>query len=127
MPITGLDHVQVAAPGGSEDAARRFYGELLELEELPKPPALAGRGGVWFALGEHELHIGVAQKFVPAAKAHPGIAVSSPDELDRLAARLEQADVEVTWADLNEIPGRLRFHVSDPFGNRLELLAPAGQ
>jgi hypothetical protein len=29
----------------------------------------------------------------------------------------------VTWAVPGEIPGLLRFHCADPFGNRLELLA----
>jgi hypothetical protein len=49
--IDGLDHVQVAAPAGCEAPARAFYGELLGLVELPKPGALATRGGVWFAVG----------------------------------------------------------------------------
>jgi len=46
-----LDHVQIAAPPGCEDAARSFYGGLLGMTELPKPSALTGRGGVWFAAG----------------------------------------------------------------------------
>jgi hypothetical protein len=41
-------------PLGSEDAARCFYGELLGLSELEKPEALRGRGGVWFACGDHQ-------------------------------------------------------------------------
>src|SRR6478609_8027008 len=36
VEIIGLDHVQVAAPIGSEDDARRFYGRLLGLSELEK-------------------------------------------------------------------------------------------
>jgi catechol 2,3-dioxygenase-like lactoylglutathione lyase family enzyme len=51
--------VQVAAPVGGEDAARRFYGELLGLSELEKPEALRGRGGVWFACGAQQLHVGI--------------------------------------------------------------------
>ena len=46
MQIIGLDHVQVAAPVGAEDDARRFYGGLLGLPELDKPAALQNRGGV---------------------------------------------------------------------------------
>ena len=38
----GIDHVQLAAPPGSEAEARRFFGELLGLAELPKPAPLAG-------------------------------------------------------------------------------------
>jgi hypothetical protein len=33
--------------------------------------------------------------------------------------RLAAADVAVAWDDA--IPGVRRFHVADPFGNRLEL------
>ena len=40
--ILGLDHVQLAAPPGSEAEARRFFTGLLGLEELEKPAALAG-------------------------------------------------------------------------------------
>lgn len=125
LTIVGLDHVQVAAPLGCETAARAFYGALLDLPEVSKPPALAARGGVWFAIGAQELHVGVEEPFAPARKAHPGIAVEDEAALGALAARLEEAGHPVAWADPLEIPGRARFHVADPFGNRLELLAPS--
>ncbi|MGH2890710.1 MAG: glyoxalase [Solirubrobacteraceae bacterium] len=71
MPILGLAHVQIAAPRGSERAARRFYGELLGLAELDKPELLREHGGVWFACGAQQLHVGVTDEFSPATKAHP--------------------------------------------------------
>jgi catechol 2,3-dioxygenase-like lactoylglutathione lyase family enzyme len=119
----GLDHVQVAAPSGSEDDARRFYGELLGMTETPKPEALRARGGVWFACGSHQLHVGIAEPFAPATKAHPALLVR-PDELDRLAQRLAAAGCEVKWDDA--IPGTRRFYTADPWGNRIELVG-AGQ
>lgn len=122
--ITGLDHVQVAAPPGCEEEARRFYGGVLGLEEIEKPEALRARGGVWFRLGPNELHVGVADPFAPARKAHPGIAVSDTAALVALAARLADAGADPEWADPDELPDRARLHVHDPFGNRLELLAP---
>ena len=125
MGVLGLDHVQIAAPRGCEAAARSFYGELLGLPEIPKPPLLAARGGCWFRLGAHELHVGVDDGFVPATKAHPGIEVGSADELRTLAGRLAGAGVAIEWADPAEFEGRERFHVHDPWGNRLELLAAA--
>ena len=121
--VTGLHHVQVAAPPGCEDGARQFYGALLGLAELEKPPLLAGRGGCWFALGGNELHVGVEDPFQPASKAHPALAVESTAALDALAAALESAGIGVRWADDAEIPGQRRFHVNDPWGNRLELVA----
>jgi hypothetical protein len=69
--VLALDHIQLAAPPGCEEAARRFFGELLGLEEIPKPEPIRARGGVWFRAGTHELHIGVEPDFAPARKAHP--------------------------------------------------------
>jgi catechol 2,3-dioxygenase-like lactoylglutathione lyase family enzyme len=123
--IIAVDHVQVAAPSGCEPDARRFYGDLLGLAELEKPAALAARGGCWFRVGGQELHVGVAEPFTAASKAHPGLRVESREALGRLAKRLEAAGVAVVWADETEIPGSVRFHVADPWGNRLELLADA--
>lgn len=120
MSILGIDHVQVAAPAGCEVEARAFYGALLGLEELPKPPALAARGGCWFRAGEHELHVGVEPDFAPARKAHPGFVVS---DLDALCERLEAQGIDVAWDDA--IPGERRFYAADPFGNRLEFKAGA--
>ena len=124
-PIAGVHHVQVAAPPGCEEAARLFYGGLLGLSEIDKPPLLAIRGGCWFRSGAGELHIGVEDPFLPAAKAHPAFVVDSAAALDELASSLVEAGVEVRWADDAEIPALRRFHVNDPWGNRIELLAAA--
>ena len=70
MAITGIDHVQVAAPRGCEAEARAFYGALLGFEELPKPEPLAARGGCWFRAGGQELHVGVEDPFVPDTLPH---------------------------------------------------------
>jgi hypothetical protein len=95
-----LDHIQIAMPPGQE------------------PAALAARGGLWLALGPHELHLGVETPFTPARKAHPGFLT---DDIEPLAARLSQAGHPVAWDDA--IPTRKRFFTEDPFGNRLEFLA----
>jgi catechol 2,3-dioxygenase-like lactoylglutathione lyase family enzyme len=118
MEIVGLDHVQLAAPRGCEQEARRFFGELLGLPEVEKPGPLAARGGVWFALGGQQLHIGVEEEHRPAVKAHPALAVR---DLDSLAARLEVAGVPIDWDA--SLPGVRRFYTADPWGNRIELVA----
>jgi ribosomal protein S18 acetylase RimI-like enzyme len=115
--IARLDHVQIAAPPDGENAALAFYGELLGLPELPKPERLRARGGVWFAVGDQQLHVGIEQPFAPARKAHPALAVPRASDLRTLAVDLEAAGHPVSW----DGP---RFYVEDPFGNRLELLAP---
>jgi catechol 2,3-dioxygenase-like lactoylglutathione lyase family enzyme len=115
-----LDHVQIAAPPGCEQAARRFFGDLLGLSELPKPAPLSARGGCWFALGDRRLHIGVDPDFAPARKAHVALRVD-PAELDDLAARLSASDFPITWD--TALPTERRFYSADPWGNRIEFLA----
>lgn len=115
-----LHHVQVSCPAGGEDAARRFYGELLGLPEVAKPPALAARGGCWFRGPEVEVHVGVEAPFRPARKAHPAFVVRR-EELDALADRLADAGYPVDWDD--DLPGYRRFYTADGSGNRVELLA----
>ncbi|MFJ6067788.1 VOC family protein [Streptomyces tendae] len=119
--ITGLDHVQLAAPPGAEEVLRAFYTGVLGMTEIPKPPVLAARGGCWFQAGTAQLHLGVENGFRPARKAHPGLRVTG---IDAYAARLEAHGTPVTWND--DLPGHRRFHCADPFGNRLEFLEPDG-
>ncbi|MEN3359502.1 MAG: hypothetical protein V7637_3484 [Mycobacteriales bacterium] len=115
--VLGVHHVLLAAPAGVEPDLRAFYGGVLGMAEVPKPPGLAGRGGVWFRAGQAELHLGVEADFRPARKAHPGLLVS---DLDDLAGRLAAVGHPVTWDDL--FAGHRRCYVTDPAGNRLELL-----
>ncbi len=121
--VVGLHHVQVAAPPDCEREARAFYGGLLGLREIDKPPLLAARGGCWFDTGAGELHIGVEDSFQPAMKAHPALRVESAAALEALASSLSTTGADVRWADDAEIPGQRRLHVNDPWGNRLELVA----
>jgi catechol 2,3-dioxygenase-like lactoylglutathione lyase family enzyme len=113
----GIDHVQIAAPPGCEPEARRFYCELLGLAEIDKPEALRARGGVWFSLGDQQLHVGIEPDFTPARKAHPALRVAA-SRLAALAARLAQAGAPVHWD--SALRGTRRFYTEDPWGNRLE-------
>ncbi|WP_217222784.1 VOC family protein [Streptomyces anulatus] len=117
--LAAVDHVQLAAPPGTEDALRAFYADALGMTEIPKPPVLAARGGCWFASGPVQLHLGVEEDFHPAKKAHPGLRVTG---IVAYAARLESHGVAVEWD--GALPGHRRFYAHDPVGNRLEFLEP---
>jgi catechol 2,3-dioxygenase-like lactoylglutathione lyase family enzyme len=120
MRLTGIDHVQLAIQPNGEATARAFYGGLLGLREVIKPAALASRGGCWFVgLGIH-LHLGVADDFHPARKAHPAFSVAN---LSVLRNRLTEAEVSVI--EDASVPDVRRFYASDPFGNRLEFIEHA--
>lgn len=117
MRIRGLHHVQIAAPPGREAEVRRFYAEGIGLEEIPKPPHLAVRGGLWFRCGSQELHVGVDPEFRAGWKTHPAFEV---EQLEALRARLIAHGAEV-FDDL-PLPRYRRFYARDPFGNRLEFV-----
>ena len=115
----GIDHVQLAMPAGpgAEAEAERFYGSMLGFERVPKPATLAVRGGCWFRTSAVELHLGVEEPFHPARKAHPALNV---DDLDPLLERLATAGIEARPGE--DLDGRRRVHLDDPFGNRIELI-----
>ncbi len=117
MTIVGIEHVQLAMPPGGEDAARAFYAGLLGLPERTKPPELAARGGCWFEGPGVKVHLGVEADFRAAQKAHPALLV---DDLAALTKALRASDVTVSADDPAD--GRARCYVSDPFGNRIELM-----
>jgi catechol 2,3-dioxygenase-like lactoylglutathione lyase family enzyme len=119
MRIEALNHVQLAMPAGEEEAARRFYTGILDIPEVEKPAHLAKRGGCWFERGVLKVHLGVEQDFRPAKKAHPAFIVT---DLPCLIRRLEGANFTVV-AD-EPLAGYDRCYVSDPFGNRIELMEP---
>jgi catechol 2,3-dioxygenase-like lactoylglutathione lyase family enzyme len=118
-----LDHIQLAMPSGEETKARRFYGELLELQEIEKPEPSRTRGGCWFQLGADQLnftsqlHLGVETAFKPAKKAHPAFRVENYEGLQQ---HLREAGFTVTPDDV--LKNVERFYTHDPFGNRLEFI-----
>ncbi|WP_406372487.1 glyoxalase [Streptomyces sp. NBC_00647] len=117
--LAAVDHVQLAAPPGSEDLLRAYYTDALGMTEVPKPPVLAARGGCWFRAGTVQLHLGIETGFRPAKKAHPGLRVTG---IDACAARIAATGAPVIWDD--DLPGHRRFYSEDPVGNRLEFLEP---
>ncbi len=116
----GLDHVQLAMPRNGESQARPFYGEVLHLTEVPKPPNLAARGGVWFQCGSLQIHLGVEAEFRPARKAHPAFLVRG---LAHVLDELVNAGYDIQH-DPEPNPAFDRAFTSDPFGNRIELVQP---
>ena len=119
MNIHGLHHVQLAMPEGAEADAVAFYEGILDVPRVGKPSHLAMRGGCWFESSEVRIHLGVEKDFRPAKKAHPAFLVR---DIAGLRGRLERAGVETL--DDEALPGYDRFYASDPFGNRLEFVAP---
>ena len=118
MTVKAIDHVQLSMPAGRESEARAFYAGILGIPEVPKPAHLAVRGGCWFERDSLKVHLGIEPDFRPARKAHPAFIVS---DLSHLATLLRAAG---HVRDDEPLEGYSRIYVSDPFGNRVELLEP---
>ncbi|MGA9519874.1 MAG: VOC family protein, partial [Myxococcaceae bacterium] len=97
------------------EAARAFYGKVLELEEIPRAEG-RGRPGAWYRLGSLELHL----SYEPdpqnqASKRHIAFEVRDlpafREQLNRAGFRTEEG---------SPLPGVQRFFTRDPAGNRLE-------
>lgn len=118
MKIERINHVQISVPVGSEEEVRRFYCKVLGLEEVPKPDALKGRGGLWLTLGDDMLHFGTETvEDRAASKRHVAFEVT---DLEAARRELEKAGVRVI--ESIPIPGYDRCELRDPFGNRIELM-----
>lgn len=103
---------------GAHDEARRFFVEALGLEEIPKPEVLALNGGLWFRQGGVSLHLGEdLAPPKPSPKAHLAMIV---DGLAERCATLRACGFEPEPD--SSLPGLERCYVTDPFGNRIELI-----
>ncbi|HEX4796865.1 MAG TPA: VOC family protein [Humisphaera sp.] len=114
-----LSHINITMPKGNEDMARAFYGNFLGLKEIPKPPPLRARGGVWFDAGGIDLHVSATDE-IPQADAQRHFGLECAD-MERLREKLTKAAITID-------PGRpapwKRFFIRDPFGNRIEIHEP---
>lgn len=115
--LIALHHIQLAMPQGGEARAEAFYAGILGMTPVPKPAVLASRGGAWFKSGPIRLHLGVETPFSPARKAHPAFEVA---DLDVVIRQLQTAGLEIKSDQ--DLPDIRRIYISDPFGNRIELL-----
>lgn len=122
--VSRVQHVSVPMPPDGADAARRFYGSALAMEEIPRPADLSNLNLVWFSAGPdgHELHCFADEHGPNAPAQHLCLQV---DDLDGFRQRLQQHDVPIE--ETQPIRNRPRFFVRDPFGNLIELTQIVGQ
>jgi catechol 2,3-dioxygenase-like lactoylglutathione lyase family enzyme len=118
--VLGVHHVQITVGKEQEQAARRFYCEVLGLPEIEKPDALKPRGGFWLQVGDVQVHVGVEDGVDrPATRAHVAYQV---DDVEAWRPRLLAAGAQIL--ESVPIPGYRRFEFRDPFGNRVEFIQP---
>jgi catechol 2,3-dioxygenase-like lactoylglutathione lyase family enzyme len=115
--IVQIDHVNVVVSKSMEDEAKRFYGSVLGLKEIPKPVELQGRGGAWYQLGSVQLHLSAKVDADGPRKGHVCYTVADVASAEE---QLHAAAIEIIPDD-QPVAGQPRFFVRDPGGNLIEI------
>jgi len=120
--VIQLHHVNVTVRAELESATKEFYGSVLGLKQVPKPPA-SRQSGAWYQIGATQLHLSMEDEADGAMSSrHVCFTVS-----DLVAAenKFREAGVEII-PDARPVPGSPRFYVRDPGGNQLEIAQASG-
>lgn len=120
LRIDAIDHVQITVSRETEAACKRFYGDLLGLEEVPKPEGNRGRGGAWYQHGAVQLHLSLEDGVADGNRASRRHVCYVVPDLADAEAEFRSEGVEII-EDKQPIEGWRRFYVRDPGGNRLEI------
>ena len=105
--------------------AKAFYGNVLGLEELPRPPF--DFAGAWYAIGDRQLHLIVhapartlrGTREIDSRDGHFAVRVA---DYDATLAHLRSRGVAVRESRVNVTPWA-QLYVTDPDGNVIELNA----
>jgi catechol 2,3-dioxygenase-like lactoylglutathione lyase family enzyme len=85
--------------------------------EVKKPLSLSSNGVLWFESGSIKIHVGTEDNFIPARKAHPALEVENLKEFKQ-----HLITKHISFTEDGRLPGANRIYLSDPFGNRIEIL-----
>lgn len=113
--FTKIDHVAVMIPTGQQAAARQFYGDLLQLKEIPGQHP---RNAIWYEMADIQLHLVEEERTTELLSGrHPAFVVES---LESAKSYLQSHGVGIAYT--SKIEGRERAFFRDPFGNRVEMI-----
>jgi predicted metal-dependent hydrolase/catechol 2,3-dioxygenase-like lactoylglutathione lyase family enzyme len=108
-PLLGIDYITLTMPAGREREAEAFYAGVLGIPLVDRAD-----DGLWFERGDLRVRLAVEAGFVPLGSLHPAFSVRS---LADIAGRVRRAGHRIEWQECIT-----RAFVTDPFGNRIELV-----
>jgi glyoxylase I family protein len=120
--IEGIHHVAVCVH--DIDESRQFYAGVLALEELERPPEIAGKfRSAWYRVGSSELHVVEEPSFRPLdSPLAPHIAVVTSD-FAALTSQVVKRGGKFRYGPGPGLDGILRAVICDPTGNTIEITA----
>lgn len=101
-----------------EEAAKTFYGTVLGLKQLPKPPGTRQNSGAWYELGGVQLHLSVEENNANAASDRHVCYVVA--DIEAAARHMRDEGTQII-PDPSPMAGVKRFYVRDPGGNLIEI------
>lgn len=128
--ITDLSHVTLIV--ADHDASRRFYADVLGMEEARRPATFDPRI-VWFRKGSAEIHLihaSIASQQPGDKTAHPteerdlGRArhlAFAVEDVDAVARTLEEHGVPIVLGPRPRGDGAIQIYCHDPDGHLVEL------
>jgi catechol 2,3-dioxygenase-like lactoylglutathione lyase family enzyme len=114
ISIAAIDHVSVLVTDLAR--SRHFYRDVLGLKEIAKPRTFDFKV-LWFQFGEYQLHLLQKDLPDPISPRHFALRV-----LDMTSAREHFKRQGIQTRETTLIPHCDRFFVSDPDGNRIEII-----
>jgi catechol 2,3-dioxygenase-like lactoylglutathione lyase family enzyme len=114
LQVTQLDHASIIVT--DVERSRRFYRDVLGLKEIAKPRTF-DFVVLWFDLGNQHIHLLLKDRPDALSPRHFALRVA-----DVAAARTYFRERGVKTEETTPIPGADRFFISDPDGNRIEII-----
>jgi len=114
LPILKIDHCSVIIT--DVERSRRFYRDLLGLREINRPRTFDFMV-LWFDLGDQHLHLLLKDKPDVISPRHFALRVA-----DAAQAREFFRTHQIPTQETTTIPGADRFFITDPDGNRIEIV-----
>ena len=117
MQFSQIHHGSVAVRDLERAAA--FYRDVLGLLEIAIPSTFpaAGLNVRWFQIGDQQIHLVPESVNHPPSQRHLALQV---DDAQAARTRLRAKGIDIDEAVL--IPGADRFFITDPDGNRIEII-----
>lgn len=117
IKVKQTHHVNLVV--GDLARAQRFYEQVMGLPSVPRPNL--ARPGVWYQLGDKQLHLSVVEDAPPPSSfRHVAIEVEDFDEVVRVLAEHDVPLLDDTPAQ--RANGARFLFCEDPDGNRLEIM-----
>ncbi len=116
MKVVRVNHVSVNCDGKLEET-RRFYEDLFGLASAGRPE-IRGISGLWFSVGDAQLHLVDAPASGAALDPVGDHWCVQVDDLDAARAELAAAGVEMVEGAQGPV---MQIWISDPAGRTVEL------